>query len=91
MDDHAGPGHAHTLVKDRHDDGRVHGVQGAIPRIAGHEGVAVVDIVAEDLDDLLDDDVQRGGLTHDEHPGVEALAVRCQDGHVEVAGFIDRR
>ena len=86
---HASPGDPNTVVENRHDHGGVHRMEGAVPGVAGHERVALVNIVAEDLDYFLNHNIQRGGLTDDEHPGVETLAVRGQDRDIEVTGFIN--
>ncbi len=86
--DDTGPRDPLAVVEDRHHDGGIHRVQRAIPGIAGHEGIAVMDVVAEHLDDVLDDDVEGGGLTDDEDAGVQALAVGGQDRDVEVTGLV---
>ena len=89
VDDHAGPRHALPVPEERRHHRRVHGVEGAVPGIAGQEHVAVVDVLPEAFEDRLDHQIEGRSLADDVHAGEEATPVRGQDRGVEVAGLVD--
>ena len=88
-----GAGEAHQLVPvvDRHDDGAVGRMGGAVIGVVVEDDVAFVDVAVEQLDDVLDD-ARHGAHEHRRGLGLgQHEPVPVEDAGAEVLRFADDR